>query len=129
MVTQPDTLTIVGHKDLQHCDIPPVPGALLLGDNKASLLEVGNVGRGSRLKHMRLKLGRNQQDVENKVYIPYHVGTKQQLADGNTKGSVTGGVPQFTQLRDSLRGDRQWKLDLGVICPLLSPDPKRDPAE
>ena len=129
MVTQPDTLTIVGHKDLQHCDIPPVPRALLLGDNKASLLEVGNVGRGSRLKHMRLKLGRNQQDVENKVYIPYHVGTKQQLADGNTKGSVTGGVPQFIQLRDSLRGDRQWKLDLEVICPLLSPDPKRDSAE
>ena len=68
---------------------------------------------------MRLKLASNQQAVKNGEYIPFHVKTAEQLADICTKAFVTGGEPQFHKLRDALRGDIKWTLDLSQIVPRL----------
>ena len=117
--------SIIGDKRLNDADIPLVvdksrPQKVpILGDNKSSLLEFANIGRGSRLKHMRLKLAANQQAVERGDYAPYHVGTKQQLADILTKCATAGGYEQFRTVRQSLRGTRVWKLDLEPVRPKL----------
>ena len=80
-------------------------------------MEFANVGRGSKQKHMRLKLAVNQHDVDNDEYIPYHVGTKEQLADINTKSKIVGGDSQFHYTRDALCGDGKWTLNLVTIAP------------
>ena len=117
---QPTSPPIVGDDRFNVQDIPLVANvATILGDNRSALLEFSNVGRGSRLKHMRLKLASNQQAVKNGEYIPFHVKTAEQLADICTKAFVTGGESQFHKLRDALRGDIKWTLDLSQIVPRL----------
>ena len=117
--------SIIGDNRLNDADIPLVVDkarsikAPILGDNKSSLLEFANIGRGSRLKHMRLKLAANQQAVERGDYVPYHVGTKQQLADILTKCATAGGYEQFRTTCQSLRGTKSWKLDLEPVRPKL----------
>ena len=59
----------------------------------------------------------NQQDVDSGLYIPYHVGTKEQLADINTKSRIVGGSAQFEYTRDAIRGDGKWTLKLVSIAP------------
>ena len=110
-------VTMVGNEELCGAEIPLQKSAIILGDNKASLLEFANVGRGSKQKHMRLKLAVNQQDVDSGLYIPYHVGTKEQLADINTKSRIVGGSAQFEYTRDAIRGDGKWTLNLVSIAP------------
>ena len=66
-----------------------------------------------------LKLASNQQAVKNGEYTPFHVKTAEQLADICTKAFVTGGESQFHKLRDALRGDIKWTLDLSQIVPRL----------
>ena len=109
--------TMVGNSALDDAAIPLQKTVKILGDNKASLLEFANVGRGSKQKHMRLKLAVNQHDVDNDEYIPYHVGTKEQLADINTKSKIVGGDIQFHYTRDALCGDGKWTLNLVTIAP------------
>ena len=109
--------TMVGSAKLNDVEIPLQKSAVILGDNKASLLEFANVGRGSKQKHMRLKLAVNQQDVDRGIYIPYHVGTKEQLADINTKSKIVGGNAQFEYTRGAIRGESRWTLNLVTIAP------------
>ena len=66
---------------------------------------------------MRLKLAVNQQDVDRGIYIPYHVGTKEQLADINTKSKIVGGNAQFEYTRGAIRGESRWTLNLVTIAP------------
>jgi len=89
----------------------PKGGIALIGDNMASLQELGGVGHGSRLKHLRLKAIYNAALAQQGHMIPFHLPTKKLVADIFTKGTLSGGEEDFKVQRGIITGtNKDWNL-------------------
>jgi len=89
----------------------PKGGIAVIGDNMASLQELGGVGHGSRLKHLRLKAIYNAALAQQGHMIPFHLPTKQLVADIFTKCTLSGGEDDFKVQRGIITGtNKGWTL-------------------
>ena len=89
----------------------PSSGVPVVGDNLASLQELGSVGHGSRLKHLRLKAIFNAALAQQGHMVPFHLPSAQLPADVFTKATVSGGERDFKLLRDMITGQsNHWNL-------------------
>jgi len=89
----------------------PKGGIAVIGDNMSSLQELGGVGHGSRLKHLRLKAIYNAALAQQGHMIPFHLPTKQLVADIFTKCTLSGGEDDFKVQRGIITGtNKGWTL-------------------
>ena len=89
----------------------PASGVPVVGDNLASLQELGGVGHGSRLKHLRLKAIFNAALAQQGHMVPFHLPSAQLPADVFTKATVSGGERDFKLLRGMITGQSaHWNL-------------------
>ena len=89
----------------------PHGGTPVIGDNMASLQDLGGVGQGSRLKHLRLKVIYNAALAQQGHIVPFHLPTKLLVADLLTKATVSGGEVDFKRQRNIVTGTiNDWTL-------------------